>query len=117
MTRPTLHPVDVLWPWALAAREAEIDAMAACEAIGALVEAVLLTGTHLVRPAQRELRHAASDGMALLRLDRFERNGVRLTLVAAPTVAVDDEHVVIGPCRLRVRLDLLERREQRERAA
>lgn len=118
MTRPNQHPVDVLWLQMIAAREAELAALfAACEAIGGLVEAVLAAGSHLARPAQRELRRAAADGMAFLRLDRFERDGVRLTLAAAPMVAVDDEHVVVGPSRLRVSLDPLAARQRRLEAA
>lgn len=118
MTRPHLHPVDVLWLRSLTAREAELDAaFAACEAIDALVVAVLAAGSHLARPAQRELRRAAADGMAHLGLDRFERDGVRLTLTAAPTVAVGDEHVVIGPSRLRVSIEPAVARQARLRAA
>ena len=94
MIRPALTPLDASWLALLGHVEALVD-------LAALVRA---TGHPRVRPGQAEARQRAAAALAALGLDRWERDGVRLTLTSAPTVRAGDEVVVVGASRLVVRL-------------
>ena len=106
-----LHPVDAAW-----LRLCDEQA-AAYDCLYALVASVREAGSPLARPVQRALRGETAAAMALLGLDRWERQGVRLTLVPAPVISVRGEYVVIARSYVRVSLDAREARAMRLRQA
>lgn len=90
--RPT--PLDTAWLALLDHAEALLD----------LAALVRRAGFPRVRPGQEAARRRAAAALAAFGLDRWERDGVRLTLTSAPTIRVGDELVVTGASRLVVRM-------------
>jgi uncharacterized protein YunC (DUF1805 family) len=106
-----LHPVDAAWLRLCAEQAAAYDCLLS------LVTAVREAGSPLARPVQRSLRGEAAAAMVALGLERYERQGVRFTLVPAPVIAVRGEYVVIARSYVRVSLDPAARRTLRLRQA
>ena len=104
-------PVDAAWLRLCAEQTAAYDCLLA------LVTAVCEAGSPLARPVQRALRGEAAAAMVALGLERYEQQGVRLTLVPAPVIAVRGEYVVIARSYVRVSLDPAARRTLRLRQA
>lgn len=70
-----------------------------------LVDAVLAAGHPRAKKEQKALRNRAAGALALLKLDTFSLNGVRITLVDAPTMVVDGIVVVTGASKIRVTMN------------